>query len=105
MLLDQAPAAPSGIAVVPVGDAAQAVAAQVMQTLRAAGLRAEMAYRGNLKKRMERANRIDAPFAVIVGESEAARGVVQLKNLSDGTQDEVPIQDLAARIAGAGSAQ
>ncbi|MCQ8277848.1 histidine--tRNA ligase [Acetobacteraceae bacterium KSS8] len=105
MLLDHAPAAPSGIAVVPAGDAAEAMAAQVMQTLRAAGLRAEMAYRGNLKKRMERANRIGAPFAVIVGESEAVRGVVQLKNLADGTQDEVPIVGLAARIAGACSAR
>ncbi len=63
------------LAVVPVGDAAEAAALGVLQSLRAAGVRAEMAYRGNLRRRMERANRIGARAAVILGLDDIAAGV------------------------------
>jgi histidyl-tRNA synthetase len=98
MLLADAGAVPATIAVIPVGDAAEAAATGVLQSLRAAGLRAEMAYRGNLKRRMERANKIGARAAVILGEDEAARGVAQVKHLDTGTQEEVPLADIAARL-------
>ena len=98
MLLENAPAAPSAVAVIPIGDSAQASAILVLQSLRRAGIRAEMSYRGNLKRRLERANRIGAGFAVILGEEEAARGVAQLKDLGQGTQQEVAIDRLPAML-------
>ena len=49
-----------------------------------AGIRAEMAYRGNLRRRMERANRIGARAAVILGEDDLAQGVAQVKDLATG---------------------
>ena len=64
-----------------VGDAL-ALAAE----LRAAGLRAE-AYLGNARgfgAQMKYADRRGAPFAVIEGEDERARGVVQVKDLAAG---------------------
>ena len=71
MLLAEAAAPPPRpVAVVPVGEAAEAAALAVLQALRHAGIRAEMAYRGNLKRRLERANRIGARAAVILGETE-----------------------------------
>ena len=48
-----------------------------------AGIRAEMAYRGNLRRRMERANRIGARAAVILGDDDIAHGVAQVKDLAD----------------------
>ncbi|MEJ1977381.1 MAG: histidine--tRNA ligase [Acetobacteraceae bacterium] len=98
MLLPEADPAPAGIAVIPVGDVAEAAALDLLQTLRHAGLRAEMAYRGNLKRRMERANRIGARAAVIVGGAELERGAVQLKHLDTGAQEEVALTDIAARL-------
>ncbi len=98
MLLTEVPAPPSPVAVVPVGEAAEAAALAVLQDLRRAGIRAEMSYRGNLKRRLERANRIGARAAVILGESEAARGVAQVKDFSSGTQLEVPLVDLLATL-------
>ena len=98
MLLAEPGAPPAAVAVVPVGEAAEAAALGVLQSLRAAGLRAEMAYRGNLKRRMERAHRIGAQSAVILGEDEAARGVAQLKWLDTGAQEEVALADLPARL-------
>jgi histidyl-tRNA synthetase len=99
MLLPQAPAAPVGIAVIPVGDGAEPTALEVLQVLRRAGLRAEMAYRGNLKRRMERANRIGARAAVILGEAEIASGIAQVKDLTTGVQTEVPLAALAAHFS------
>ncbi len=99
LLLPQAPAAPRPVAVVPVGEAAEGPALDLLQALRRAGVVAEIGYRGNLKRRMERANRLHARVALILGEDEIARGVVQLRDLDAGTQDEVPVGEVARRLA------
>jgi histidyl-tRNA synthetase len=96
MLLAMSPAAPMPVALIPLGEAAEDAAPAILQTLRRAGLRAEMAYRGNLKRRMERANKIGARAAIILGGDELARGVAAVKNLADGSQTEMPIADIAA---------
>ena len=57
-----------------------------------------MAYRGNPKRRMERANRIGARAAVIIGEDELARGVAQVKDLASGEQSEVALAELAEKL-------
>ncbi len=99
MLLDAPPEAPRGVAVIPIGDAAEAAALDIVQSLRGAGVRAEMAYRGNVKRRMERANKTNARAAILLGDAEIARGVAQVKDLSTGEQTEVPIAELAATLA------
>ncbi|MBN8871544.1 MAG: histidine--tRNA ligase [Rhodospirillales bacterium] len=99
MLLEAPPPSAAPVAVVPVGDAAEAAALDVLQALRAAGVRAEMAYRGNLRRRMERANRIGARAAVIIGEDDLKAGVAQVKDLGSGAQDAVPLAEVAARLA------
>ena len=99
MLLDAPPEPPKAVAVIPLGDAQEAAALDALQALRRAGVRAEMAYKGNMKRRMERANRIGARAAVIIGDAELARGVAQVKDLAAGTQSEVALTDLAAYLA------
>ena len=99
MLLAEAPRAPRPVAIVPVGEDGEAAALGVLQELRRSGLRAEMAYRGNLKRRMERANRIGARAAVILGGSEVARGLAQVRDFDAGTQTEVALGDLARHLA------
>ena len=86
------------IAVIPAGDEAEAEAFALVQTLRAGGLRVEIGYRGNLRRRMERANRQGARAAVILGVEESVRGVAQLKDLVSGAQREVPLADLVAAL-------
>ena len=55
MLLPEAPKPAAPVAVVPLGGPAEEWAAiEVLQSLRHAGVAAEMAYRGNAKRRMER---------------------------------------------------
>ncbi|WP_043838160.1 histidine--tRNA ligase [Muricoccus aerilatus] len=98
MLLETAPSAPRPVAVIAVGEAAEGAALDAVQALRRAGVVAEIAYKGNLKRRMERANRLGARAAVIIGEEEMAGGVAQLRDLDAGTQERVPLAELAARL-------
>ncbi len=98
MLLAEAPAAPRPVAVIPVGEAAEGPALELVQRLRRAGITAEIGYKGNLKRRMERANRLSARAALILGEDELAQGVVQLRDLDAGTQEGVALDQVVARL-------
>jgi histidyl-tRNA synthetase len=57
-----------------------------------------MSYRGNMGKRLTRANKLRARAAVIVGEDELARGVIVIRDLDAGTQTEVPRDRLIAAL-------
>ena len=92
MLVDEVPADARPVAVIPMGDSLAAMA--VAERLRRVGLVVDLGYSGNIKKRMARANKLNARFAVILGEEEAGRGAVTLRDLDGGTQDEVPLASL-----------
>jgi histidyl-tRNA synthetase len=94
LLLDQVPSAAASVAVVPVGEAVEAAALELLRALRSAGIRAEIAYRGNVRRRMERANRTGARVAVILGPDDLAAGVAQVKDLASGTQQAVPLAEV-----------
>ncbi|CAH0312979.1 histidine--tRNA ligase [Roseomonas sp. CECT 9278] len=99
MLLPEAPEAPRAVAVIPAGDAAEGPAIEVLRELRAAGVAAEIGYRGNLKRRMERANKSGAFAAVIIGDAEIAEGNVVVRDLLEGTQDKVPRTEMLRALA------
>lgn len=93
------PAAVAPLAIVPIGEAAEAFAATLAYTLRGMGIGVELAYRGNVSKRMKRADKLSCTHALLLGEDELKSGRAQLKTLATGTQQAV---DLAAdAIAGA----
>jgi histidyl-tRNA synthetase len=98
MLLDAAPAQAAAVVVVPTDDSVEDSAITVLQTLRRAGIRAEMAYRGNLRRRLERANRIGARAAIILGPDDIAGGRAQVKDLGTGAQEAVALDALADRL-------
>jgi histidyl-tRNA synthetase len=88
------------VAVVPMGEGAQVFAARVLADLRRAGIAADMAYKGNMKRRMQKADASGARFAVIIGDDEVARGEVALKNLAEQSQAPVAVDGLVAAIRG-----
>ena len=91
LLIDE-PAPPARpIALVPLGDAGEARALTLAETLRGAGFVVDLGYSGNLSRRMRRANRINARAAVLLGEDEVARNVVTLRDLDSGEQEDVPM--------------
>jgi histidyl-tRNA synthetase len=99
MLLPEAPEAPRAVAVIPAGEGAEGPAIEVLRELREAGVAAEIGYRGNLKRRMERANKSGAFAAVILGEAEIAEGSVVVRDLLEGTQNKVPRDQLLRALA------
>ncbi len=98
MLIAEPPPPPRPVAVVPVGEAAEGVALVLAETLRRHGCAVDLGYSGNLQRRMRRANRINARAAVLIGEDEAARNVVTLRDLDSGEQSEVPLDDSLSEV-------
>ena len=78
--------APFKVAVIPVDDNAAESAAQLTQQLRKALIPCDTAYSGNMAKRMKRANKIGAHWALILGEDEIAQEKITLKELKSGDQ-------------------
>jgi histidyl-tRNA synthetase len=91
MMIDAPLKAETEIALVPLGDAAEKAAVGILADLRRAGLACDMGYKGNMKKRMQRANASGASYAIIVGEDELARGEVTIKRLDTGEQGAMPL--------------
>lgn len=98
MLLDKAPEVVRPIAVIPVGEDTENKALEIAYALRRAGLKVEQGYGGNLKKRMIKANKVNACKAVIIGSDELAQGVVTLKDLDSGEQKNVAIEKIVEEL-------
>jgi histidyl-tRNA synthetase len=99
-LLIEEPAPPSRpIAIVPLGEAGEAMALKLAQSLRRAGFSIDLGYSGNIKRRLQRADKIKARAAVILGDNELARQVAALRDLDTGEQTEIPLAALADRLA------
>jgi len=86
------------VVIIPLGDRAQAEAQRILAGLRREGVTADMAYRGNMKKRLSRANDVGATYALIIGDDELDRGEAQLKNLESGEQRSVSLDLLAEAL-------
>jgi len=71
----------------------------IARELRDAGIATELVLEhGKLGKQLKYADRIGAHFALVLGQDEAARGVVAVKDLRTGEQSEISRGELAARL-------
>ena len=84
--------------IVPLGERAEVAGQRLVADLRRAGVAADMAYRGNMKKRLSRANDAGAAYALIIGDDELDRGEAQLKNLGTGEQHSVTLDQIAEAL-------
>ncbi|MDE2228119.1 MAG: histidine--tRNA ligase [Alphaproteobacteria bacterium] len=98
MIAEPAPP-PRTIALVPIGAEGEAVAFKLAQDLRRDGFAVDLAYSGNLQKRMRRADRLKARAAVIIGDDELKRGQAAVRDLDTGAQSDVPLGALKERLA------
>jgi histidyl-tRNA synthetase len=85
--------------VVPLGELAEVEAQRIITRLRASGVAADMAYRGNMKRRMAKADSSGARFAIIIGDNELSRREVSLKDLRAGTQESIHLDHLVDMLA------
>jgi len=85
--------------IVPVGDAARKKATQVLTSLRAAGLGADIDLVGRgPSKNLDYANAIGARFAVLLGERELKAGRATVREMATGAQREVALDDLVDAV-------
>ena len=98
MLLEADVSLPRPVAVIPVGEDTNTKAMEIAYMLRKAGFRVEQSYGGNLKKRMMKANKVNACKAVIVGSDELARNEVTVKDLDSGGQKNVAVEKIIEEI-------
>jgi len=80
------------VALVPMGVAAEAACVGLAARLRRSGLVVDMGFRGNMKKRLARANDVGAEYAIILGDNELAEGKALLRNLRNGQQTLQPLE-------------
>ena len=104
MLSMQGAAPQRPVILMPMGETATIKALELAEDMRSAGATVISDRSGNMKKRMNRANKADARFAVILGDNELEGSVVTVKDLDEGTQTEVPFGDLAAAVTLVGDA-
>ena len=73
------------------GEAARESALALLRDLRRAGLEAHMEYEGrSIKSQMKRADRLNAAYALILGDDELAADAVAVKNMATGEQIRTP---------------
>ena len=97
-LLPESKLATPPVALIPMGPEAEIKSISLAEELRASGIKVELGYSGNLAKRMKRADKLGSEFALLLGADELAKGVVTLKALKTGAQEEVPLSDLIRHL-------
>jgi histidyl-tRNA synthetase len=77
------------------GDGEALYSVKALKELRAAGIKAEI-YPDAVKlgRQMDYANKKSIPYVAIAGSSEVEKGVFTLKNMNEGTQSEVRLEEL-----------
>ena len=98
LLNPELPSAPADALVLPMGsDIAPAIA--VAEAIRAEGLRVQLyCEQKKFKQKMAYANKLEVPFAILLGEDEIAEGKCSVKNMVSGKQVKLTPAEAAAHI-------
>ncbi len=99
MMVKDGPKPSRPIVVIPVGGDQVSQALIITQRLRKAGWNIDLGYSGNVKKRLNRANKANAVAALLIGEDELEKGVVTLRDMETGQQFEAPLSSLEEHLA------
>ena len=98
MLIDKCMEDCPVFAIIPMGQKAAERAHLLAEELREDGLVVDLAYAGNVSRRMKRANRVGASAALILGDEELARNVVQIRDMKTGNQSEISLDAVIAGL-------
>jgi histidyl-tRNA synthetase len=98
MLAESVPEEKRPIAIIPVVPELQTRGLAIAHDLRSRGFVIELGYRGNMSRRLKRANKLNAKASIILGPDELERGAATVRNLDTGDQEEVPLETLADHL-------
>ncbi len=93
------PEAKCDLYIAPMGENATLKASQIASDVRGNGMHAQFDIVGrSVKAQMKYANKIGAAYTVVLGDSEIEVGVAKVKNMADGSETEMNIDDIAEEI-------
>ncbi len=85
--------------VVALGENAQAEGFKLLNSLRQAGLSAAMDFAGrSMKAQMKQANKLNASYAIILGDDEIAEGVAMVRSMSDSSQEKIAMESVVEKV-------
>ena len=98
LLSDEVLSAPCDVLIIPMTeDYGPAVAAATV--LRSSGLRAQLyTEKRKFKAKMSYADKIGVPFIILLGEDEAAQGLLSVKNMESGEQQMLSVEQAVELI-------
>ena len=100
LLNPELPSAPADALVLPMGEIAPAI--KVAEELRSNGLRVQLyCEQKKFKQKMAYANKLEVPFAVLLGEDEIAEGKCSVKNMKTGEQVKLTPAEASEHIKAA----
>jgi len=84
---------------VALGDGVNNEAVRIVHELRKQGIRVDKDYQNRkVKAQFKAADRLGAKFALVFGDEELQKEVIQVKNLDTGKEEELPLAQLAERL-------
>ena len=98
MLNDQLPTAPADVLVLPMTEsAAPAIAAAT--ALREQGIKTQLYTEAKkFKAKMSYADKLRIPYVLFLGDDEVAAGVVSVKDMTSGAQEQLPLEEACRKI-------
>ena len=91
MLVGEAAPASPKVAIVTADDKAQNAAFGLAEALRDAGIDIDFPAGGGMGKKLKKADKAGILLVVIMGNDELAKNIVLLRDLRDGSQQELPL--------------
>ena len=70
----------------------------IMQKLVRKGIKTEIIYNGNMSKKFRRANKINASYAIILGEEEINKNVIKFKDLKSSSEELLNLNQIIEKI-------
>lgn len=87
------------VAVIPISENEVNYCLKLKNTLLNNNIKTELVYANNMKKKMNLANKIGVKYAIIVGEDEVKSNVLTVKNLDEGKEEKIAINDVVNYIS------
>lgn len=86
------------VAIIPLGDSANDQAMKLAYGWRKQGWFIDMSYSGNSSKRMKKASKVNSRYAVLIGDDEIKNHTATLKDLDNGQQETLSLENLQIRL-------
>jgi histidyl-tRNA synthetase len=86
------------LAVIPADDIGEQASLKAAHKLRLAGFKVELLISGKMGKRFQKADKMGASHALVLGESEVTSGKIAVKDLKAGTQENLSVEELLKKL-------